>query len=363
MQACPFQCIFCDQHKITGHLEALGEKDITGKISGYLYRNVKTHGRASFPSFAHATPHSPGRASFPSAAYATPHSPGRASLLTPPHIEVGFFGGTFTGLPLSVQQHYLSVIQPYLDRGEIQAVRLSTRPDFIDDEKLVFLSKFRVSTIELGAQSMDDEVLKKSGRGHKSAVTTSAAKKIVESGFRLGLQMMIGLPGDTLEKSVETARSFVRLGAADVRIYPALVIKGTALETLFGQGNYTPLSLEEAVQWTKTILPIFENAGVNVIRVGLHPSEGLLSGQDIVAGPFHVSFKELVLTELWGDLLDHISVENDKKQIVISVAEGQINYAVGHGKKNKHLLEQKFEKVKFREDKNLQNRQFHVDFY
>jgi len=346
MQACPFQCIFCDQNKITGHENIPEVEDIVRIISDYLPGDVKTHG--------HGNVETHGRASL--------RAPGRASLQTPPPVEVGFFGGTFTGLPLPIQEAYLSLIQPYLDDGRVQAIRLSTRPDFIDDEKLAFLKKFRVSTIELGAQSMDDEVLKRSGRGHKSSVTAMAARKIVETGFRLGLQMMIGLPGDTLEKSLETARKFVCLGAADVRIYPAVVIKGTAMEILFRKGKYAPLSLEEAVRWTKTILPIFENAGVNVIRVGLHPSEGLLSGEDIVTGPFHVSFKELVLTELWGDLLNQISVIPDKNQIIISVPKGQINYAVGYVKKNKQLLGQKFEKVKFREDKNLQNRQFHVDF-
>jgi histone acetyltransferase (RNA polymerase elongator complex component) len=275
---------------------------------------------------------------------------------------VGFFGGTFTGLPLSVQEQYLSIVQPFIDDGQIQAIRLSTRPDFIDDEKLDLLKKFRITTIELGAQSMDDDVLKQSGRGHKAAITEMAAAKILKSGFRLGLQMMIGLPGDTLEKSLETARAFVRLGATDVRIYPAVVIKGTAMETLFLNGKYSPLTLEVAVNWTKHILPMFENAGINVIRIGLHPSEGLLSGEDIVAGPFHVSFKELVLTELWADRLKEIPLHPDKPRVIISVPKGQINFAVGYEKKNKRVLEEKFRQVKFIENHNLQNRQFHVDF-
>jgi histone acetyltransferase (RNA polymerase elongator complex component) len=275
---------------------------------------------------------------------------------------VGFFGGTFTGLPLPEQEKYLSIVQPFIDQGKIEGIRLSTRPDFIDDEKLGFLKKFRVTTIELGAQSMDDDVLKQSGRGHKSADTKSAAEKIIKSGFRLGLQMMIGLPGDSLEKALETARSFVNLGASDVRIYPSVVIKGTPMETLFRKGKYSPLTLEEAVNWTKHILPIFENSGVNVIRIGLHPSEGLLSGEDIVAGPFHVSFKELVLTELWADPMKEIPLYPDKQDLIISIPKGQINYAVGYKKKNKLFLEGKFRQVKFREDPNFKNRQFHVDF-
>jgi histone acetyltransferase (RNA polymerase elongator complex component) len=323
MQACPFRCIFCDQEKISGHPEIPTPDDV--KI--IIERHLET-------------------------------IPDSNNI-----IELGFFGGTFTGLPISQQHAYFDAAKPFVHTGKIASIRLSTRPDFINDKILDFLKTNHVRTIELGAQSMKDEVLNKSGRGHTAADTVAAAEKIVKNGFRLGLQMMIGLPGDTKENTQFTARQFVGLGAKDVRIYPLLVIKGTLLENLYKSGQYIPLSLEEAVKITVEVYKIFEAAGVNIIRTGLHPSKGLLSGDDLIAGPFHVSFKELVLSEIWREQLSKIIKPEAFNQIDVFVAGKELNYAIGHQSSNKNLLLKKFQKVNFKIDKSLKNREYHVDLY
>jgi len=321
MEACPFQCIYCDQEKISGHT--------TIPLVYEIAETIQTH------------------------------------LLTMPEgaiIEVGFFGGTFTGLSINTQKHFLEIVQPFIHQQKVKSIRLSTRPDFINPEILEVLKSYHVETIELGAQSMDDEVLQKSGRGHKAAAIEAASVMIKDFGFRLGLQMMIGLPSDTKEKSLYTAQKFVELGVLDVRIYPTLIIKGTPLEKLYKSGKFVPLSLDDAVNQTAMIFPVFENAGVNIIRTGLHPSEGLLDNSDLIAGPFHVSFKELVLTKLWNDQLKAIESTNNFTEIFISIPTGQLNAAVGYGAKNKKMLLQKFGKVKFTIDPSLKNREFYVDY-
>ncbi len=208
---------------------------------------------------------------------------------------------------------------------------------------------------------MDEDVLKRSGRGHTANDTIIAATMIRENGFRLGLQMMVGLPGDNAEKSVATAIKFVEMKALDVRIYPALVIKDTPLERLYNSGKFTPLGLAASVDTVAKVYRIFENANVNIIRTGLHPSDGLISGEELVAGPFHVSFKELVLTKLWQEELDKLFRGVAKEWIKIFVAPGQVNYAVGYQSKNKNALLAKYNRVQFKTDHSLTGRQYYVD--
>lgn len=314
--ACPFQCVFCNQRKITGQNLIPDDLEILTMIEEHI---------ASFKE-------------------------------TERVVEIGFFGGSFTGIPVDQQSHYLELVQPYLVSGEVSGIRLSTRPDYIDADVLKLLKKNKVSTIELGSQSLDDEVLKASYRGHTAEQVEQASKMILDHGFELGLQMMIGLPGDTLEKSIKTAHRIVDLGASNTRIYPTVVIKGTALEQWFTKGKFTPLSLEEAVNWTRQILPIFEEAGLTVLRVGLHPSEGLLNGDELVAGPFHPSFKELVLTEIWGELFKPLLEKPKGKFIELHVPEKEINYAIGYKGKNKKALLEKFNSVKFITDPAITHR-------
>lgn len=322
MEACPFHCIYCDQKKIAGHCNSPSPED----VRQIIIRHLETIPKENV------------------------------------EIHAGFFGGTFTGLRPNDQAAYLSVVQPFIDSGRVHAIRLSTRPDFISPEIISLLKKYHVDTIELGAQSLDDEVLRLSGRGHTASDTETAAGLITGSGLRLGLQMMIGLPGDTPEKSVMTARKIVALGAADVRIYPTLVIKGTPLEKRFNEGKYKPLTMDEAVETTAATVKIFEAHRVKVIRTGLHPSEDLLHGDALVAGPFHVSFSELVNTFLWKERLSTLCQKPDKnKRLVIVVPEKELNHATGHKASNRKMLEKCFAQVKFKTDASLKNRDFYVD--
>jgi len=322
MEACPFSCIYCDQVKISGKTNIPAAGDVVAIIQQHL----KT-------------------------------IPDENSV-----VEVGFFGGTFTGLKMETQERYLAAVQPFIRLGKIHSVRLSTRPDFLDQANIDLLKKFHIRTIELGAQSMDDEVLKSSGRGHTAADVAAASDLIIANGLRLGLQMMVGLPGDSAEKSTLTAKKFIRLGASDVRIYPTLVIKGTHLEKLFLAGKYNPMTLEEAVSRVAEVLEIFENNKINVIRVGLHPSEGMLTGDSLLAGPFHVSFRELVNTEIWGKFLMNILVNTDAETIEITVPAKELNFAIGYKSKNRNMLLEKFSGVMFKTSESLKNRDFHVDY-
>lgn len=320
--ACPFQCVFCNQEKITsrGHIPDVNE------VQSIIEEHLSTFPKGN------------------------------------KHIEIGFFGGNFTGIPIVDQEKYLRVAQPYLEKGIVKGIRLSTRPDYIDEMRLHLLKKHRVTTIELGAQSMDNEVLRQSARGHTAEDVEKASRMIISAGFRLGLQMMVGLPGDTLEKAMCTAQKIISLGAIETRIYPALVIKGTKMEEWYNQGNYRPLSIEEAVFWVKTILPVFEEAGVEVTRVGLHSSTGLLSGKDLVAGPFHTSFRELAMTEVWWDRLNVLLQEEKENKIRIFVHPSQYNFAIGYYGKNRKRLQNFFTEVIFQKNPTLKENKFHVDY-
>jgi len=319
--ACPFQCVFCDQRKISGQLESPEFEEARRTIEEHL-STIPPEGS---------------------------------------HIEIGFFGGNFTGIDMSMQEMYLKAAEVYLKSGRIRGLRLSTRPDYISPEKLELLKHYGVSTIELGAQSLDKDVLRLSGRGHKVEDIEIASRLILEGGFSLGLQMMLGLPGDTQEKSVLTARRIAELGASCTRIYPTLVIKGTKLEQMYLSGKYKPLELNEAVVLAKCVTEIFEPAGVKIIRMGLHPSEGLLSGEHLVAGPYHVSFRELVHTEIWNEILKPLCSKSGKS-LTVSVAPSEFNFAVGYNARNKKELQRNFHKVRFLSDPKLKGRQFAADY-
>lgn len=323
MEACPFQCIYCNQVKISGQMQIPSAEDVQSTISKHL---------GTIPS--------------------------QNSI-----VEVGFFGGTFTGLSLEAQAKYLKAVEPFIQAGKIQSIRLSTRPDFVDKTTIDLLKKYHVATIELGAQSMVDDVLRKSGRGHSAADVENAAKLIRSNDLKLGLQMMIGLPGDSPEKSVFTAKRFIELGASDVRIYPTLVIKGTPLEKLYISGKYKPLTMDEAVNTAAEVVLIFEQKNINVIRVGLHPSEGLLTGDSLVAGPFHSSFRELVNTKIWGDLLKNLPPPENQAGITVAVSAKELNFAIGYQAKNRKALEENFRHVKFKTSESLINREFYVDYH
>jgi histone acetyltransferase (RNA polymerase elongator complex component) len=322
MMACPFHCLFCDQERISGKKGMPSAEDVVSILHQHLSTLPQKNAE----------------------------------------IEVGFFGGTFTGLSMKMQSDYLEAVVPFIEERKIQSIRLSTRPDFISQEILDHLKKYKVKTIELGAQSMDDDVLRRSGRGHTVRDTEYASRMILDAGFSLGLQMMTGLPGDTEEKSITTAQKIVDLGATETRIYPVIVIKGTQLEKLFHDGKYVPLQLDEAIQRTKKVVGVFENSGVKILRIGLHPSEGLLNKNDYVAGPFHVSFRELVMTSVWADRFQELIKKELQDFIQISVNPTDFHPAIGYCAKNRKFLEQHFRKVKFVSDPEIKERTFYADY-
>jgi histone acetyltransferase (RNA polymerase elongator complex component) len=318
--ACPYQCIYCDQKKITGHPKYPSADEIRKTITERL---------DTIPSKNSC-------------------------------IEIGFFGGTFTGLSTERQKFYLDTVLPFHMEGNVRGFRLSTRPDCISPEILDLLKQYPVTTIELGAQSMDDEVLKLSNRGHSAFNTKKASQLIRDYGFSLGLQMMIGLPGDTPEKSLFTAQKIVEMGAECTRIYPVLVIRGTELEKLFLDGEYHPLDLDQAVEWSKPVVVLFEEAGVNMIRIGIHPSKGLETGRDLAAGPYHPAFRDLVMTAIWNDrILEKINGKYGRR-ITVRVNPSDINHAVGYQGRNRTMLHSSFREVRFKSDPSVPEKTLHV---
>lgn len=245
----------------------------------------------------------------------------------------------------------LSAAHEFLARGEIDGIRLSTRPDYISEEILDNLQKYGVTTIELGVQSMDDEVLKASNRGHTRADVIKAVELIKRYPFTLGLQMMTGLPLDTPERSTETAKQIIALKPAIVRIYPTLTIKDTYLEKLYLSGKYKPQTIDEAVELCKRLLIMFEENGINVIRIGLQATDEICENGSVVAGPVHSAFRELVESAVYYDKIEKLikncakkrekgakkcekSAKNGTKNAVIAVNPREISKAVGNRKAN-----------------------------
>ncbi len=319
--ACPFRCSYCNQHHISHQFTSLSFDEIHSTIETYI---------TTFPSHSIK--------------------------------KVAFFGGSFTGMSIDEQNQYLDIVAPFIQRGEIDSIQLSTRPDYINEEILINLKKHHVSLIELGAQSLDDGVLLQCGRGHTAKDVEKAAQLIHQYDFELGLQMMIGLPGDCREKLLATAQKFIELKTQHTRIYPTLVIKNTELEQLYLQNKYTPLSIEEAVASSAELMELFEKQNINILRVGLHPSEGLRTGESLVAGPFHISFKELVLSYRWKLILNKALIEKQGDSLTVEVAPSQLNAAIGYQASNKKELQQHFKNVKFCGNLALKNYEYHIHF-
>jgi len=318
--ACPHQCIFCNQEKISGTFTVPKPNEIIEIIDSYL-----------------------------------------ETIPLNREINIAFFGGSFTGIPRAEMIAYLKEAHKYIQSGKVQGIRLSTRPDYISEELLAVLVQYGVTAIELGAQSTNDKVLLKSGRGHKYAVIEKAAKLIKERNIELGLQMMLGLPHDTLELSIQTAKDIVSLKADSTRIYPTVVVKGTVLEKMYMKGDYKVLSLNDAILWSKEVLKIFNKTSIKVLRVGLHPSEELELGKSLIAGPIHPSFKEMVLSALWSDIL----FENIKKEgeVSIKVSKKQLNYAIGYKGQNRNDLKIRGFDTKFMVDTALKDFEIYVCYH
>ena len=303
---CPHDCVFCNQKRITG-LSTTVTKE-------YVIKTIEEH-LSTFPK----------------------------RKIT---IEVAFYGGSFTGIDPEIQKELLSIPLMYKKKGKINAIRLSTRPDYIDRDILNILKEYKVDTIELGVQSLYDDVLYNSGRGHSSEQVYMASKLIKEYGFNLGLQMMIGLVGDNREKSILTAKEFIKLNPYCVRIYPTLVIKDTYLERMYHNGSYVPLSLEESVDISTDLVMLFEYNNINVIRVGLQPTDNIALGKDVVAGPFHPSFRQLVNSNIYKIILDKyfqtINGKFIKKDLFININEKKISDLVGQKSSNINYFTSKY---------------------
>ena len=263
---CPHSCVFCNQDRITGVKDDVTAETVRTTIDDYL-ETIKNK---------NAT------------------------------IEVSFFGGTFTGIREEKQRELLKVAKEYKDNKLLSKIRLSTRPDYINDYILSYLKEYGVDIIELGVQSLDKDVLKKAGRGHSIQDVIDASKLIKEYKFVLGHQIMPGLPGDSFENDISTTKASLDMKPDICRIYPSLVIKDTPMEKMYKCNEYIPYSLEEAVNISKVMYEMYRKNNINVIRIGLQPTESINEGGDIVAGPFHPSFRELVE----GSLLSDIILEN-----------------------------------------------------
>lgn len=275
---CPHQCVFCNQDKIAKEVEKeVTAKEVRETIQEYL-KTIDTKNST---------------------------------------VEVSFFGGTFTAINVNKQKELLTVAKEYKDNKLIDKIRMSTRPDAINRYILDYLKEYKVDIIELGVQSLDDKILKLAGRGHSSKDVEEASKLIKEYGFTLGHQIMPGLPGDTFEKDIETAIKSINMKPDICRIYPALVIKDTPMELMYKRGEYKPYTLEDAIKISKELYKIYSKANVNIIRIGLQPTENITWGGDLVDGPFHPSFRELVEGSL---ICDNIKSEiNEYEDVIIEI--------------------------------------------
>lgn len=297
-KGCPHDCAFCNQKKITGSVDVCDSAVVKQTIEQHLDSiNSKVKRECA-------------------------------------HIEVAFFGGSFTGINIETQIDYLNVVEPFLKRGEIDGIRCSTRPDCINDEILSVLKSKGMSVIELGVQSASDYVLKKTNRGHSFEDVVNASNLIKKHGISLGLQMMTGLPGDTKEMCFETARKIAALKPECVRIYPTLVMEGTLLFDMYRSNAYKPQSLEEAVDLVSYIIPVFNSIGADIIRIGLQTTDNV--NQKTVIGPYHPAFAELCYGRIERNKIEKYITENNLSNVTLKIIspKNMFSKITGHKKEN-----------------------------
>ena len=270
--------------------------------------------------------------------------------------EIAFFGGSFTAIERGYMIALLDSVQKY--RSRVSGIRVSTRPDAIDEDTLTILKEKGVTDIELGVQRMDDRVLTLCGRGHTARDTVNASKLIKSAGIVLGHQMMTGLLGDTDEGALYTAKEIIKMRPDTVRIYPTLVMRDTALERMYESGAYTPQTLEGAVSLCSELILMFEEAGINVIRVGLH-SDGIENG--LVAGPFHPAFGELCESRIYRRLMLEAINRSGSFGGDVFVAEKELSKAIGQHRENVLFLENETgAKVRIIGDGSLNKREIRI---
>ncbi len=252
----------------------------------------------------------------------------------PQNTEIAFFGGSFTAIDSDYRRELLQAAAEYVKKGDVCGIRISTRPDAIDNGILEELKQYGVTAIELGAQSMDNEVLRSNRRGHSREAVINASRLIKAHGFSLGLQMMTGLFGDNNQKALDTARALAELTPDTIRIYPTIVLEGTYLCELYRRGEYTPQSVEEAVDLCSQLLPIFKAKNIKVIRLGLHS----LDEAAYVAGPWHPAFGELVESRSYRITAENMLKKHKNGSYTIFVNEKEISKLVGQHRSNLEYL-------------------------
>lgn len=281
--------------------------------------------------------------------------------------EIAFFGGSFTGIDRELMVYLLDVAEEYVRAGRVCGIRLSTRPDYISDEILDILQRYSVHDIELGIQSMNDDVLRLCRRGHTAAQSVQACRAVKQRGFRLVGQMMTGLPGATPESELLTAREICRLGADGARIYPTVVFRDTELCNMAHDERYRLLSEDENISRAADVLGVFVDAGVPVLRIGLCASESLTDETRVMGGANHVALGELVMGQLYyrrcAELLRDRGCNGGSA--VIAVPVGEISKAVGQNKRNSIKIKQLFSlcDIKFIEEPRLAAYQVELKSY
>lgn len=296
---CPHQCVFCDQRRIAGVQRAVTPEEAAAQLRQGLERSGSG-------------------------------------------AEGAFYGGSFTAVAPDYQQALLDAAAPLLRSGQLSALRVSTRPDAVSEEALERLWHGGVRTVELGCQSMDDTVLRESGRGHDRQSVLQAVALLRLHGFRVILQMMTGLPGDTDEKAMETAHALSDLQPDGVRIYPTVVIRGTELEDRWRKGIYRPQTVEEAVDLCARLLPVFLSWKIPVLRIGIQPTEEL-SGGEAVAGAYHPALGELVKSRVYRNRAEQILAPiAGCKEAVLGVAPNRISLMTGQKRCNPLWLQRRF---------------------
>lgn len=297
---CPNSCTFCNQKTISGQSKQVTAKDVRDTIEYYL-SNFKDNNK---------------------------------------YVEVAFFGGSFTGIEEEVQEELLQAAFEYIKQKKVNSIRISTRPDYINKKILKRLKKYKVKTIELGVQSTNNYILSRCQRGHTFEDVKKASKLIRRKRFILGHQMMVGLPESTKLDEINTTKSLIKLKPKIVRIYPVLVIKGTKLEDEYKNNEYIPLTVNQAVERCKEIVAMFNKKNIKVIRLGLQNTNTIdepgHNESEVVAGPYHPAFRQLVESSMWYDsILNHIKQFNTKVKVVeIRANPININNIIGHKKEN-----------------------------
>ena len=324
---CPNECVFCNQKTISGHCD-YDKSDVRDQIE----RALETVEKDAL-------------------------------------VQIAFFGGSFTGIDRDEMIYLLSLAKEYIDTGRVESVRLSTRPDYIDENILDILEKHGVKAVELGIQSISDKVLLASNRGHTAEDSVRAMKMISKRGFELVGQMMIGLPGASIEDELETARVICECGAKAARIYPTVVFYDTRLCEMAQRGEYTPLTLDDAIERSYRVKSVFIEQGVECIRVGLQSAENLNDASKVYAGEYHDAVGELVDCEIYySKIAEYIRINSleDKirgKNIVVYVPFGEVSKIVGHKKKNKLRLQDEYyvKNIKVIEKKNILRYNIYID--